>query len=618
MAAPPPPPPPGIGLRKIFITPDGTPLEFYISPEEPLHDKYVRIIEDHGGIVHEQETANLLSSVIFLGSEPQDLRSTVSFRFVDESVARGYVAASDTQERSHEDSLALVADSINSSGNTNANRQPKKRQKPLNPRGPSKKFTAAADQYILEQVRMKPRFRTSHKFFEELAKHEQLEGHTGNSIRSRFRLQLENKMEYVYKTNDHDEIELDENGQRLAISVEGAKTLKTKYTADDDYNLCCDVLSHVVTNQTLNVIRADSGPFELDEGKFSVPISFFDQYAIRHPHHSSLSWRDRYRKFARVYGVQKYKEDYENSVGTKLGPQPMQLLTKRRDNSKDEKSKAKKLKAPPPQVYSHQLSALDSHNHNHDPAFHAHNSVHDMDSISGHMDASAAAAVANMAVASRDNAALDKSLINSNIHEALRDVGAEAGRVNIEDDMISAIHPTLAGAVHGQHGVDEAEVHAFGDMGITHKAEEDSQDPLSEFPYMPRDTIPDGILRPDFYHQSLKTTSKKLYKMLAESGPQDVDKVTNSLESLGFTRAFVKHMIRVTSAHANYLNEYVKHVLRHIEADSGLAEDVLYFHNRDGFWTPETDEALMKENYGVLEHMSQENINIRRDFLGLH
>lgn len=631
MAIPSPPRPPGIGLRKIFTTPDGFPLEFFISADEPLHDKYVRLIEDHGGIVYPLESADLLSSVIIISSQPWNLRSTVGFRYIDDSIAKGFLVGVDTQARglSRAESLASTADNINSSSyintydskslavatafETGAKKARQLREKPKNPRGPSKKFTPEADQYILEQVRMKPRYRTSHKFFEELAKHPQLHGHTGNSIRSRFRLQLENKMEYVYKTNEHDEIELDEHGQRLAVSVEGAKTLKMKFSADDDYNLCSDVLSHVLTHQTLNLIRSEdpSDPYELDESKFSVPILFFDQYAIRHPHHSSLSWRDRYRKFARVYGVQKYKDDYDALVGTKEGPQPMRRLTKRKEKKSEEEQgpRPKKIKAA--EVYSHQLSALDSHNQ--DPAFQGHNSVHDMGSMSSHMDASAAAAVANMAVASRDNGSLDKSIINSNIHEALRDVGAEAGRVNIEDDMISAIHPTLAASVHGHHGVDEGEEeNAFGDIGIK---ESESQDPLAELQYMPRNTVSDDLFRPEFYHLPLKARSKSFFKMLAELGPQDIGKVSDALENLGLTRAFVNHMLRVTSAHANYLNDYITHVFRLIENSTGLIEDVLYFHNRDGFWTPETDEALLKEDFGALRHMSQENIEVRRAFL---
>lgn len=61
----------------------------------------------------------------------------------------------------------------------------------------------------------------------------------------------------------------------------------------------------------------------LNEANFLVSISFFDEFARQNTAHSSLSWRDRYRKFARVYGLQRYRDDYRKAMGTKEGPQPM-------------------------------------------------------------------------------------------------------------------------------------------------------------------------------------------------------------------------------------------------------------------------------------------------------
>ncbi|RKP32673.1 hypothetical protein METBISCDRAFT_11736 [Metschnikowia bicuspidata] len=594
----------GHEIRKIFTTLHNEPIEFYIDPASAEREKYTELIVKNGGFVHEQES--LLPTVIYLTERAWDTRPTVPFLFVDDALARGYVVDPGYDKNYAKDYHNQLV--------PREQYPAEKTKKAKKSRAPTTRFTAEADHYILEQVRMKPRFRTTHKFFEELASHEPLKGHTGNLIRSRYRLQLENKLNYVYKTDEYDRILLDANGQRICVPVESAKTLKTKYTAQDDYQLCTDVIDHVLRHQSRALIAATSGPYPYDEDKFSISISFFDQYAHQHPHHTSLSWRDRYRKFARKFGLQAYKAFYEQGLNTKDGPTPMKSLTERRVKDEDgntvaKEPSSKKRKSQRGAVYS--LGAvMDPHT---DLGFHGHE-VPGMNQMPGQYDVESAAAVAQMAVNSRGNARIDKALeeqnsnLDDNIDDALRESGAGAGRVNMVDEIDSAIHPNLQAHRVGHIG-DE---NAFGDIDIKVP---DSQDPLAEMNYMPRDCTLDDLFTGLFYEEDQKNVLGRILNYLEDLAAQETGKVIDKLEGIGLTRKFVGHILRVTSAHAMYVHEYMTHVFRCLD-QSKHSGTLLFVHDRDGFWTPEADEALEKQNYAALSHMSESSINLRRDFLG--
>lgn len=107
---------------------------------------------------------------------------------------------------------------------------------------PSNRYTEEKDEYILEQVRRNPRFRNSHVLFHDLATHEMLKPHTGNSIRSRYRRHLAPRLHYVYKTNDRDKLIKDKQGRLIKVLIEdllSLETIKTKFTPLDDYEMCC-------------------------------------------------------------------------------------------------------------------------------------------------------------------------------------------------------------------------------------------------------------------------------------------------------------------------------------------------------------------------------------------
>lgn len=609
----PPPPPPGV-ILSIFTDAAGRPLVFYISPvEAEQREKYAKLIHTYGGIVERDDRVLQQNNVVQLSSFTWDDRVTVLFDFIDDLLKKGSQCFIDqyrnlpgmTKKRSLHpfDESMSAADAV-------AHALAAKKQKMSKS---TTKFTPEADNYILDQVRMKPRFRTSHKFFEELANHDMLKGHTGNSVRSRYRAHLEHKLTYVFKTDEYDNVELDQNGQRIAIPVSLAKTIKNRFTAEDDFHLCDDIINHVLRNQDSELLR-DGGEFPLNENKFSVLISFFDEYARHNPQHSLLSWRDRYRKFARQYGLQRYRNYYLQEIKSKDGPKPMKNLTSRASKEKkkieNNVKRLKKAEVDAEEAAAAAVAHVHSNGHLLGHSSHHHHIPHN------HMDA---AAVATMAVASRETSALDEEIgevKNSNIHEALRNVGAEAGRVNIEDDIglhaqtdDSAIHPNLTGA--GDADADE-----FGEMGL--KVEADSQDPLKEMLYLPRDATFEDIFHPSFFQQDSKKVLNRVLDLLCKMGAEDVDKVCDEFEAIGFTRKFLGHILRVTGAHAPTINEYLSHLFRAFEnKKDGELGDVLYLHGRNGYWTPEYDELLAKGEIYHLPFQSEESIRMRRAFLAL-
>lgn len=572
-------------LLAVFVDHRGQPLAFYIDPAEPDRMEYAKRIHEYGGIVEMDASAAAQPGVIQLSRYGRPDMETVLLQFVDECLKKGrplymddFRIPADHKKRHYE-----TMDAVNAIIN-------KKHKQDDKHKGTKStvKFTPEADMYIMEQVRMKPRYRTLHKFFEELSQHDMLKGHTGNSVRSRYRAHLEHKLNYVYKTDAFDNMILDANGERIGIPINQARTIKTKFTAEDDFHLCDDVINHVIRNQDPEHLRKPvpehqdpdhlhgEPQYPLDESKFSVLISFFDEYARQNPLHSLLSWRDRYRKFAKNYGLQKYREDYLKASSTKEGPKPMSKMTKRKGKVKLDDDKDEVVAV---------ATAVISRNMPYDAMLQPQH---------------------HLLMVSRASA-LDEEIgevKNSNIHEALRNVGAQAGRVNIEDDMV--IHPNLT----GDH---DAEANAFSEMAL----EQESQDPTKEMNYLSKQATLEDVFNDHFFHHKPKEILANMLEFLSKLRPEEIDKVSDTLESYGFTGKFVGHILRVTGAHAMYINEYLNHVFRLIELGKSTDLAEVLFVVKDGFWTPEADEALIKQDYAALSYMSEGNIKQRRTFLGL-
>lgn len=580
------------GGQNLFQDDSGEPLVFYIDPFDRPNESLEKKIIAYGG--HITLDANFAGSFIHLSLRYHSRgRAVILPSFVEDSIAKGALQY-------------LLGYTVHPSKRGYGEDGPEAKKHKASKT--TTKFTPETDNYILEQVRMKPRFRTLHKFFEEISRHEALKNHTGNSVRSRYRAHLEHKLQYVYKTDEYDNLVLDADGQHIMVDASQAKTIKNKFTALDDYNLCNDIINHVISNPAMAPAQSQY----LDEDKFSVSISFFDEYARNNPQHSSSSWRDRYRKFARAYGLQKYRDDYQKALETKEGPQPMRYMT-RRAMSPEKKAALERKKAM--KNSSALYSAAESLAHAHQGGFlgddgHAMPHHSHLDQLHSQLDDNAAAAVANLAVAARaGHAALDEEIgevKNSNIHEALRNVGAEAGRVDIEDEMVNAIHPNLTGGSDGD------------DYAIGFKEPDESQDLAKELEYLPADASMDDIFDAQFYGKDSKNILDKIVKFLADSGPEDVERVLETLVSFGFTRRFVGHVMRVTGANAMNINEYLSKMLRHVQDSKDPdVSAVIFIHNHDGFWTPEADNALITKNLEELSYMSEASLRHRRVFLGL-
>ena len=605
--------PPGV-LLSIFTEANGQPMVFYIDQLDPNRDKYIKLIHSAGGLVETDERVLENRLVVQLSSFAWDDRTTVSFSFIDDSLKKGSMCFMDQYRimpglikkrmSPYEESME-AADAV-------AHALAKK----LKMSKTTTKFTPEADKYILEQVRLKPRFRTSHKFFEELSHHELLRGHTGNSVRSRFRAHLEHRLDYVWKTDEYDNLVLDHEGRQIAIPTNSAKTIKNRFTAEDDYNLCRDIIDHVLANQDADQLKVTDGSYEypLNENKFSVLIVFFDEYARLHPQHSSSSWRDRYRKFARVYGLQKYRDYYLREKDSKEGPQPMKNLTSRASKEKkkieNNVRRMKKVQDDAEVAAAAAVAAVATNGHllGHSGHHHHH---HHLPMPHSQMDANAAAAVANMAVSAREASALDEEIgevKNSNIHEALRNVGAEAGRVNIEDDMVNtgvgAIHPNLGG-------------HSDNDFDLELKTEADSQDAfVKEIVYLPKDADVDDLFNNNFYTHKGHDILILIQKTLSSSGPEDMGHIFREFENIGLQRRFTGHIFKVTGADVRYAHKFLVQFLQGID-NHIQTEDLLFPRNQNGFWIPEYDMSLEKGDLRELQFQSKLSIAQRRVFLGL-
>ncbi|GEQ67333.1 hypothetical protein JCM33374_g997 [Metschnikowia sp. JCM 33374] len=580
---------------------------YYIDPTEPNYDHFSRVIREHGGHLTLDSSDR---SAFHLSSSPWPDRQTYMLQFVNSTIQHNtpvqieeFAFHRPQKKRpnpSYEEEALHALDVSNSSLSSMDSGVKRPRDKLSKS---TTKFTPEADAYILEQVRMRPRFRTSHKFFEDLAKHEMLKGHTGNSVRSRYRAHLEHKLQYVFKTDAYDNLVLDEEGQKIPVEVSSAKTMKNKFTAEDDYNLCNDVIRHVSSIQNNNAPELPNGL--LDEDKFSVSISFFDDYARRNPQHSSSSWRDRYRKFARPHGLQKYRDEYLRDCNTKEGPKPMKNMTSRKDRDrgqnrdpskypKEAKEKMNMRKAAAKNAVmndtttaaaavqallgghdSSQMAELDSsHMAEHDPS-----QMAELERMNQEMD-----------MASREAAPLDEE-IGGNRDENI-------------DVMLQHMQPGISGT-----NVD-SEVGAMG-MTLRHSMSQVSY----HYAYLPDNVSIDDLFENSFYGAKNDKIMTDLEIRLADLGEADLESISEILQQYGFTKAFIGHVFRITSGVALPMTRYFQRFFRLIGEAGNSMNKILYPENVPGMWTPQTDEAFLHDEYDKLEHMKGIDFEHRRYFL---
>ncbi|CCF56220.1 hypothetical protein KAFR_0A07860 [Kazachstania africana CBS 2517] len=218
-------------------------------------------------------------------------------------------------------------------------------------------FTEDEDDFILDVVRKNPTRRTTHTLFDEISHY--VPNHTGNSIRHRFRVYLAKRLDFVYKVDQYGKLMRDESGNLIKTTIM-PPSLKKKFTADEDYTLALAVkkqfyrdLYQVDPDTGVSLISQDDSPNAIarrsltmdsqvtpgSEPPFSTyhandrrgPIAreFFKTFAEQNPNHTENAWRDRFRKFLLVYGIDHYIEYFEDETKAGREPEPMKNLTNR-------------------------------------------------------------------------------------------------------------------------------------------------------------------------------------------------------------------------------------------------------------------------------------------------
>lgn len=179
-------------------------------------------------------------------------------------------------------------------------------------------FTQEEDDLIMEEVRRNPNRRSTHKLFDEIAI--KIGRHTGNSIRYRFRTHLASGLTYVYKTDPNGNLIFDENGNPIPTAGLPS-TVKTRFTAEDDYALCSAVRKHLLSKHP--------DQYEPNPKDVILPGKFFEIMADSSDlkHHTKAAWRDRYRKFAIPFGIDKFIEYYETEKQNGRTPEGIKNFT---------------------------------------------------------------------------------------------------------------------------------------------------------------------------------------------------------------------------------------------------------------------------------------------------
>lgn len=186
------------------------------------------------------------------------------------------------------------------------------------------KFTKTEDDFILDLVRRNPNLRSTHSFFERISQFLPLAGHTGNSIRYRFRKILSKEMNYYYSVDPlTNELKIDSLTNEPIKIYETPALIKSQYTAEEDLFLCKSILNFINEKSSLNAKRKRLN--------ISIPEVVYQKISNIMTNHSALSYRDRYRKFACKYGLQNYIDYYDNCVKDGTTPVPMKNLSSRSD-----------------------------------------------------------------------------------------------------------------------------------------------------------------------------------------------------------------------------------------------------------------------------------------------
>ncbi|XBW38674.1 hypothetical protein QEN19_004262 [Hanseniaspora menglaensis] len=236
-------------------------------------------------------------------------------------------------------------------------------------------FTPEEDELIKEYVRRNPHLKNTHSLYHQIAI--VLNAHTGNSIRSRFFGTLFKALDYVYEIDKTTgEVLKDDDGNFIKTSILPGG-IKRFYTAEEDYiialsakclfylnvnrdlednkidpynyehlskiesayytavlnndekyiesdpeKLCCNNDGELQPGEIPNFAR-----FRCNKTKGPTTRVFFNQMGTSFPQHTALSWRDRYDKFMKKYGIDNYIRYYNRCLLLNVVPLPIKELS---------------------------------------------------------------------------------------------------------------------------------------------------------------------------------------------------------------------------------------------------------------------------------------------------
>lgn len=434
---------------------------------------------------------------------------------------------------------------------------------------PHHRYNDEKDEFILEQVRLHPHLRNTHHLFLELAKESVLMGHTGNSIRSRYRKVLAPRLEYVYKINARGEPERDKQGNYVILGSDALPaTLKNRFNGDDDYAMCRMARDYLLERD----VDIFDGSRE-SQAKFALPYTFFSALYKKCPTHSLHSWRDRYRKHVGEGTLSRYI-DYHNDCHVKgLTPRPLLRIS-------DDKVKLEQFKS---------IASMRGER--------KRNSVErDL------LEATAPIVQEQLKRAQFDNNEnIDAELLGHPSHQEYVTPPLQA-----EMDEVAI---AVAGAL-GQHATSEFI-----------KPELDTVDPPGQLliEYVDEDVEFVDLLDGN----DILAKSKQFFERVQTicESTEDVIDLYELFSAIGIKEALTSHALRATSAVLDIVPRFLKRFLERLELDLNQEEgmrmcDLLVIKGEKGIWNQEYDSWLDTGNEHLLEpYFLAEDIEERKTFL---
>ncbi|KAG7666411.1 RAP1 [[Candida] subhashii] len=530
--------------RNIFVDQDEKSIIFTIPYTEPYRERYRNLIIQYGGIV----TDNPTPTTIYLNNDENAGPHTVRLNYIDDCVNRNRLLPLDGYVNGVPITVGGASVAMQPTTATGSKRH--------------NRFTPEKDEFILKRVRLNPRFRHSHKFFNELAQEDILRGHTGNSIRARFRKHLEPRLEFVYKLDANDKLIKDKiTGQYIKLGIdELPDTLKQKYTAEDDYMLCREAKDYILEKG----IQVD-----LENDLVVLPYTFYSRTYRKNPKHSLHSWRDRFRRYVTPGMIPQYIAYYEECI--QKGEEPKPLLKLSQYEGTVISRPATKAKPIPKRT-------------NKEP----------QPSSSGvHVSGSVA------------SSQIDESALN--IDDEL--ISKHAGFDRIE---VPKLQETF---------VDEEE----DSQSTTQLNEQSSHLTESQFPlqlkYVDHTTgLNDLLFRESFQYIKSGNVSIKVHEAIANV--QDVVEIFNKLKPIGFTETLISHIVYATCADISLIPDVCERFTQGVKAViSGTEENtsmyqLLEIDDMPGVWTASQDEKLYTEReVELLDHHTTDHLLFRKKFL---